>query len=133
MIRTDIPRADYAHMGGSGLGVFTAAQEKNALAIGADTNQCLIDPDHIMVSGIRTLNNIIRDGILNAKAGTLTPGSQSAGLKENGVDYIREGSNVEVSDEIIAEVDQVKQDIIDGKIEVPANLDDAAAFIAKLA
>ena len=123
----------YAAAGGSGLGVFTAAQEKNALAIGADTNQCLIDPDHIMVSGIRTLNNIIRDGILNAKAGTLTPGSQSAGLKENGVDYIREGSNVEVSDEIIAEVDQVKQDIIDGKIEVPANLDDAAAFIAKLA
>ena len=49
------------------------------------------------------------------------------------MDYIREGSKVEVSDEIIAEVDQVKQDIIDGKIEVPANLDDAAAFIAKLA
>ena len=49
------------------------------------------------------------------------------------VDYVREGSNVEVSDEIIAEVDQVKQDIIDGKIEVPANLDDSAAFIAALA
>lgn len=123
----------YAAAGGSGLGVFTAAQEKNAYVIGADTNQCKIDPDHVLVSGIRTLNYIIRDGILDAKAGKLVPGSQSAGLKENGVDYVREGSNVEVSDEIIAEVDKVKQDIIDGNIEVPANLDDSAAFIAALA
>ncbi len=119
----------YAAAGGSGLGVFTAAKEKDALVIGADTNQCLIDPDHVLVSGIRTLNYIIRDGILSAKAGTLVPGSQSAGLKENGVDYIREGSNVEVSDEIIASVDQAKQDIIDGKIVVPSTLDDVASFV----
>ena len=123
----------YAAAGGSGLGVFTAAQEKNTYVIGADTNQCKIDPDHVLVSGIRTLNYIIRDGIMDAKAGKLVPGSKSAGLKENGVDYVREGSNVEVSDEIIAEVDKVKQDIIDGNIEVPANLDDSAAFIAALA
>ena len=123
----------YAAAGGSGLGVFTAAQEKNAYVIGADTNQCKIDPDHVLVSGIRTLNYIIRDGIMDAKAGKLVPGSKSAGLKENGVDYVREGSKVEVSDEIIAEVDKVKQDIIDGNIEVPANLDDSAAFIAALA
>jgi basic membrane lipoprotein Med (substrate-binding protein (PBP1-ABC) superfamily) len=32
-----------AFAGGSGLGVFTAAAEEGFLAIGCDTNQCLID------------------------------------------------------------------------------------------
>ena len=61
----------YQAAGGSGLGVFAAAAEKDLLAIGSDTNQCLIDPDHVFASGIRTLNYIIRDGILSGKAGTL--------------------------------------------------------------
>lgn len=122
----------YAAAGGSGLGVFTAAAEKDALVIGADTNQCTIDPDHVLVSGIRTLNYIVRDNIFNARDGKLTAGTISAGLKENGVDYVREGSNVEVSDDVIAEVEQVKADIIAGTITVPSTLEDAAAFIANL-
>lgn len=122
----------YAAAGGSGLGVFTAAAEKEMMVIGADTNQCLIDPAHVLVSGIRTLNLVIRDGIVSAKAGTLVGGTQSAGLKENGVDYIREGSTIEVSDEIITKVDQAKADIIAGTITVPSTIEDVATYIAGL-
>ena len=123
----------YAAAGGSGLGVFTAAQEKGTKVIGADTNQCGIAPDHVLVSGIRTLNYIIRDNIFAARDGKLVAGTVSAGLKENGVDYVREGSNVVVDDAIIAELEQVKADIIAGTIVVPADLDASAAFIAALA
>lgn len=118
----------YQAAGGSGLGVFTAAQEKNLMAIGADTNQCLLDPDHVLVSGIRTLNYIIRDNIMAAKEGTLTPDSQSAGLKENGVTYTREGSNIQVSDEIIASVEEMKAKIMAGEITVPYTLEDVETF-----
>ena len=123
----------YAAAGGSGLGVFTAAQEKGTYVIGADVNQCPIAPDHVVVSGLRTLNYIIRDNIFAARDGKLVAGTVSAGLKENGVDIIREGSNVVVDEAILAEVEQVKADIIAGKIVVPDNLDDSAAFIAALA
>ena len=123
----------YAAAGGSGLGVFTAAQEKGAKVIGADVNQCPLSPDHVLVSGLRTLNFIIRDNIIAARDGKLVAGTVSAGLKEQGVDYAREGSNVAVDDAIIAELDQVKADIIAGKIEVPADLEASAAFIAALA
>ena len=99
------------------------------LAIGSDTNQCLIDPDHVFASGIRTLNYIIRDGILSGKAGTLEPGSHSVGLAENGVTYTCEGSNVAVPQEVIDSVEAVKQEIIDGKLTVPSTLDDVASFI----
>ena len=119
----------YQAAGGSGLGVFAAAAEKDLLAIGSDTNQCLIDPDHVFASGIRTLNYIIRDGILSGKAGTLEPGSHSVGLAENGVTYTCEGSNVEVPQEVIDSVEAVKQEIIDGKLTVPSTLDDVASFI----
>ena len=119
----------YQAAGGSGLGVFAAAAEKDLLAIGSDTNQCLIDPDHVFASGIRTLNYIIRDGILSGKAGTLEPGSHSVGLAENGVTYTCEGSNVAVPQEVIDSVEAVKQEIIDGKLTVPSTLDDVASFI----
>lgn len=119
----------YQAAGGSGLGVFAAAKEKDLLAIGADTNQCLIDPDHIFVSGMRTLNYIIRDGIMAAKEGTLQPGSHSVGLKENGVTYTCEGSNVEVPEEIIANVEKAKEDIMAGTIVVPSTLEDVASFV----
>ena len=123
----------YAAAGGSGLGVFTAAQEKGTKVIGADTNQCTIAPDHVLVSGIRTLNYIIRDNIFAARDGKLVAGTISAGLKENGVDYVREGSNVVVDEAILAELEQVKADIIAGTITVPSTLEDSAAFIAALA
>lgn len=123
----------YAAAGGSGLGVFTAAQEKGTKVIGADTNQCTIAPDHVLVSGIRTLNYIIRDNIFAARDGKLVAGTISAGLKENGVDYVREGSNVVVDEAILAELEQVKADIIAGTINVPSTLEDSAAFIAALA
>ena len=119
----------YQAAGGSGLGVFAAAEEKNLLAIGSDTNQCLIDPDHVFVSGIRTLNYIIRDGILAGRDGTLEPGSHSVGLKENGVSYTCEGSNIEVAQEILDSVETVKQQIIDGEITVPSTLEEVPTFI----
>ena len=42
--------------GGSGLGVFTAAQESDFIAIGANSNQNIIDPDHIVASMLKRVD-----------------------------------------------------------------------------
>ena len=81
----------YAAAGGSGLGVFSAASEKGFLAIGADTNQCLLDPDVIMVSGIRLVDVTICNGIGAAIEGTLEGGSTTEGLAEGALTYTYEG------------------------------------------
>ena len=61
--------------------------------------------------------------------GTLEPGSHSVGLKENGVSYTCEGSNIEVAQEILDSVETVKQQIIDGEITVPSTLEEVPTFI----
>ena len=114
----------YAAAGGSGLGVFSAAKEKGFLAIGADTNQCLIDPDVIMVSGIRLVNATICNGIGAAIDGTLEGGSRTEGLAEEALTYTNEGSNVEISSEAINAAEEARKKIISGEIAVPATYED---------
>ena len=65
----------FAAAGGSGLGVFNAAPQGTFKAIGADVNQCLIDPDHIMLSAIRKIDVGIKDGIKAAIDGTREGGT----------------------------------------------------------
>ncbi|MCI8318424.1 MAG: BMP family ABC transporter substrate-binding protein [Lachnospiraceae bacterium] len=109
----------YAAAGGSGLGVFSAASEKGFLAIGADTNQCLLDPDVIMVSGIRLVDVTICNGIGAAIEGTLEGGSTTEGLAEGALTYTNEGSKVEISKEAIDAAEEAREKIIAGEIVVP--------------
>ncbi len=109
----------YAAAGGSGLGVFNAAKDKGFLAIGADTNQCLIDPEVIMVSGIRLVDVTICNGIGAAIEGKLEGGVRTEGLAEGALDYTNEGSKVELSQEAIDAAEAARQDIIAGKVTVP--------------
>lgn len=113
----------YQTAGGSGLGVFSAAADKDALAIGADVNQIPLDPAHIFLSSVRRVDNVVYNEIKAIIDGTFEAGNFVQGFKEGAVSYTVEGAEKETSKEAIEAADKAKQDIIDGKIEVPSTLD----------
>ena len=120
----------YQFAGGSGLGVFEAAADVDLYAIGTDVNQNWIDPDHIVLSAKRFLDNMVYDTIedlyLNDK---WESGYHQVGLAEGGVGYTLEDSNIEVSDEFIQVVEEMKQRVIDGELVPPDALENVDAFV----
>ena len=55
--------------------------------------------------------------------GTYTGENQLLGLSDGGVDYTVEESNIKVPDDIVSRLDEIREGIISGEIEVPNELD----------
>ena len=107
----------------TGEGVFEAAKERNLLAIGVDSDQKYIDPEHIACSMIKkvgeSIETAINDLIDNGswQGGQIWVADMSTGLVDVG--YGDDTMTQQVSDELKAEVESIKQQIIGGEIEVP--------------
>ena len=107
----------------TGEGVFEAAKERNLLAIGVDSDQKYIDPEHIACSMIKkvgeSIETAINDLIDNGswQGGQIWVADMSTGLVDVG--YGDDTMPQQVSDELKAEVESIKQQIIGGEIEVP--------------
>lgn len=113
----------YHAAGGSGLGVFTAAQESNFIAIGCNSNQNIIDPDHIVASMLKRVDTASFEIVKAASEGTLKVGEEVVlGLAQGGIGYTLEGSNITVSDEIVKQLTELEEKICSGEIEVPSTL-----------
>lgn len=109
--------------GASGMGVFQAAEEKGFAAIGVNLNQNNIAPDYIMASMLKKLDTCAYEAIASVVNDTYTGENQLLGLSDGGVDYTVEGSNIKVPDDIISRLDEIREEIISGEIEVPNELD----------
>lgn len=107
----------------TGEGVFEAADERGMYAIGVDSDQKYINPDVIICSMIKQVNLSIEQTVTNLKDNNIWNGGEiwvadmSTGMIDVG--YGDEKMAQQVSDELKAEVEQIKKDIIDGKIKVP--------------
>ncbi len=120
----------YHAAGGAGMGVFQAAKENNFLAIGVNSNQNSIDPDHIMASMLKRIDTAAYTVVKQAVEDTLVTGSIiELGLKDEGIGYTIEGSNIKISEDIIKKVDDLKQKVIKGEIVPPLAMNDIDAFI----
>ncbi len=110
----------YHAAGGSGGGVFEAASEAGAKAIGVDSDQYnTADPsvqDVIMTSMLKNVNVAVYNYLAEVAAGTFPTGTNVYDLSVDGVGYSTSGGQV---DDIVADLDGYKQQIIDGEIEVP--------------
>lgn len=122
----------YHAAGGSGLGVFQAASEKNFKAIGCNSNQNTIDPDHIVASMLKRVDTAAYEIVKAACVdGNLAVGTTTVlGVKDDGVGYTLEGSNVKISDEDVAIVEGLRQQIADGTLVIPTTLEEVDAFVA---
>ena len=122
----------YHAAGGSGLGVFQAAAEQNFKAIGVNSNQNVLDPDHIVASMLKRVDTAAFEIVKAACVdGNLAVGSTTVlGVKDDGVGYTLEGSNIKVSDEDVAIIEDLRAKIADGTLVIPTTLEEVDAFLA---
>jgi basic membrane protein A and related proteins len=103
--------------GGCGLGALDGAREHDVWGIGVDADQSFLGP-HILTSAMKRVDQGVFLAIKDIVDGNWQGGRNlTYGLKENGVGLGKVSPKVAKAD--IAKVDQVKQQIADGKIQVP--------------
>ncbi|VXB05504.1 BMP family lipoprotein [Nocardioides sp. AX2bis] len=111
----------YHAAGGSGGGVFEAAAESDNLAIGVDSDQYeTADPsvqDVIMTSMLKNIDVAVFEYLTAVNDGEFPSGITRYDLSVDGVGYSTSGGQV---DDIADELDEYKQQIIDGEVEVPS-------------
>lgn len=116
--------------GASGLGVFSAAEEKNLYAFGVGGNQNYLSPDHIVATSIRNVNEIVYNEVKAAVEGTWTPGVHISGMKEGSVGYSTADSNIVLPDDIVKVVEETRQKIVSGELVICASADEMDAWVA---
>jgi basic membrane protein A len=110
----------YHAAGGSGGGVFEAAAEADGWAIGVDSDQYnTADPsvrDVILTSMLKNVNVAVYNFLSEVVEGNTPSGVTTYDLAVEGVGYSTSGGFV---DDIAPQLDEYKQQIIDGEITVP--------------
>ena len=107
--------------GSTGLGVFEAARQTGKLAIGVDADQYAEAPGHILTSMVKGVDAAVFDVISRVKTGRFQGGIYQFGLAENGVRYVYDEHNKAlIPDSVHARLEQIKADIVSGKIKVPS-------------
>ncbi|WP_276563976.1 BMP family lipoprotein [Carbonactinospora thermoautotrophica] len=108
----------YHAAGQSGGGLFQAAKEAGKLAIGVDADQALTDPqyaDVILTSMLKRVDVAVFEFIKAVKEGKKPTGFQKYDLKLDGVGYSTTGGKI---DDVEAKLDEYKQKIVSGQIQV---------------
>jgi len=114
----------YAAAGGSGLGVFQSALAKGKLGIGVDSDQYesigASNPELqpvILTSMIKRVDVAVFDALSAFSEGTEIEPVTTYDLEKDGVGYATSGGGL---DDIAEQLEELKQQIIDGEIEVPS-------------
>ena len=109
----------YHAAGASGLGVFQAVKEKNIYGIGVDSNQDGLYPGNILTSMMKYVDNAVFDEIKTTLDGKFAAKVQTYGIKEDGIGTTNfEFTKDKIGEENIKRLEQIKQDIKNGKIVV---------------
>jgi len=120
----------YHAAGGTGLGVFQAAQERGRFAMGVDSDQSESDPRYanvVLASMVKRVDTAVFDAVEAVVDDAFAGGSvNSLGLAEDGVELVY-GS--ELGDAVPGEVADAIEDsrgaIEDGEIDVPTTPEEA--------
>lgn len=108
--------------GKTGEGVFEAAKEMGKYAIGVDTDQRHINPDVIVASMVKEVGKSIYETIENIQNGKIEKGKVVYyGLAQDGVGMGYGADNMAqfATEDMKAELEDIKAKIISGEIKVP--------------
>ncbi len=106
--------------GASNSGVFDAAEDQKKFAIGVDSNQNWMKPGVILTSMLKSVDVAVFDTIKETQAGKFQAGVMRFGLANKGVDYTLDQYNEKlITPDMKKKVDEIKKNIIAGKIKVP--------------
>lgn len=111
--------------GGTGLGVIEACNEAGIWAIGVDSDQSSLAPEHVLTSAMKRVDNAVYDVSKETVEGKLSGGVKVYSLADEGVDLAPTTNNIDPA--VLSEVQEIKQQIIDGKITVPKTKDEFEA------
>ena len=126
--------------GACNLGVFNAAKEAGdgKYCLGAATGQFDQMPDKIVASVVKPIDVALFDMIKDYQdSGEFAGGTcKSLGLAEGGVELRYTNINDEllnsIPQEVLDKVEEVRQQIIDGELQVPSSEEEYNAYIADL-
>jgi basic membrane protein A len=101
--------------------VFEAARTTGRRAIGVDADQYAEAPGYVLTSMVKGVDNAVFETIRSVRQGSFRGGVQWFGLRENGVRYVYDEHNrALIPDSVRQRVEQLKADIIAGRIQVPS-------------
>ena len=107
----------YHAAGGTGVGVLQAAADAGILGIGVDSNQNHLHPGSVLTSMLKRVDLAVKAAFSGGK--DLETGIVSVGLAEDGVGFALDEHNADlISDDVKAAVDEYRQKIINGEMEV---------------
>ena len=111
----------YHASGATGHGVFEAAHDANAMAIGVDADQYDEMPGTVVTSMIKRMDVTVFDAIRDVAAGKLEGGIHVYGVKEGAIDWLHEGPHsARIPDDVKARVEALRAQIAAGTIHVPS-------------
>jgi len=106
--------------GKTGDGVFAAARQRGAKAIGVDSDQFDAAPCCIVTSMIKRVDVAVLDVVKDIIAGKFKGGLLELGLAEHGVGFVADERNKAMLPiEVVEQVNRLSADIVSGKIKVP--------------
>lgn len=107
--------------GRSGLGVINAAKENDVYAIGADSDQGYLAPEHVLTNGMKFVNNTVYQSIQGVLNDNLNMGTNVLGVAEKGLGY----TESLLPGAVVGELETVKEKIVAGEIEIPEKIENA--------
>jgi len=111
----------YHASGSTGLGVFEAARQTGKYAIGVDADQYSEAPGRVLTSMVKGIDVAVFDMVKRVRDGTFAGGILTYGLAQSGVGYVYDEHNrALIPDSVRARVEQLRTDIVAGKIPVPS-------------
>ncbi len=109
----------YHASGACGIGVIKAAKERDKYAIGVDSPQYHLAPEHVLTSMIKRVDVAVYNEVKALYNDKFEPGHKTYGLAQDGVGVYREQAEKMVSEDTMKKVNNYKEKIINGDIEVP--------------
>ncbi len=110
----------YAAAGGTGVGVLQTAADEDILSIGVDSNQNHLHPGKVLTSMLKRVDVAVYE-TMKSGGDVETGGFTVLGLAEDGVGYAMDDNNASlVTDEMKAAVEEAREKIISGELEVVA-------------
>jgi basic membrane protein A len=103
----------FAVAGGCGLGAIDAAKEHQVWAVGVDADQSYLGPQ-VLTSATKGVDEAVFQTIQDVVNGTFSGGDKDYGLDQKGVGLGKISKQVPKG--LVDKVDEVRQQIVDGKI-----------------
>ncbi len=117
----------YHAAGGTGMGVINACGEEGKWAIGVDTDQSVLDPEHVLTSAMKRVDVASQDISKAVKDGAFVAGVHMYDLSNGGVDLAPTRDHIPA--DVLEKVEAAKAAIIAGEKVVPTTTDACPDFV----